>query len=134
MAERKTAAAEKQPLELLEETRASVEQLMSEARAEAQRIVDEARAYAAGMGAPAERREVKPAISEERVKIRLFKDNGKYSQDVFVGVNGVGYQIRRGETVEVPLSVAEVLEQSMTQDEATAMTIEKYAQEYEKTK
>ena len=126
MAERKTEAAEKQPLELLEETRASVEQLMEEARAEAQRIVDEARAYAAGMSAPAERREVKPAISEERVKIRLFKDNGRYSQDVFVG-----YQTPRGETVEVPLSVAEVLEQSMTQDEATAMTIEKYAREYE---
>lgn len=134
MAERKTAAADKQPLELLEETRASVEQMLADARAEAQRIVEEAKACAAGAAAPAVRQEVKPAISEERVKIRLFKDNGKYSQDVFVGVNGVGYQIRRGETVEVPASVAEVLEQSMTQDEATAMTIEKYAQEYEKTK
>ena len=32
--------------------------------------------------------------------------------DVFVGINGKIYQIKRGHSVEVPRSVAEILEQS----------------------
>ena len=57
------------------------------------------------------------------VKIKLFKDNNKYSNDVFVGVNGENYLIQRGKTVEVPDYVAEVLEHSMEQDEKTAELI-----------
>ncbi len=59
------------------------------------------------------------------VPIRLFKDGGKYKDDVFVAVNGRGFQIKRGETVWVPPCVAEVLEQSMAQDDATADLIER---------
>lgn len=55
---------------------------------------------------------------EEKVKIRLFKDNTRYKNDVFVGVNGRSYVIRRGEEVEVPAEVAEVLEHSAAQDQA----------------
>lgn len=55
---------------------------------------------------------------EEKVKIRLFKDNARYKNDVFVGVNGRSYVIRRGEEVEVPVEVAEVLEHSAAQDQA----------------
>lgn len=65
-----------------------------------------------------------PAISEEKVTVKLFKDNGKYAADMFVGVNGVGYQIKRGIPVEVPRCVAEVLAQSEAQDAATALMIE----------
>lgn len=36
---------------------------------------------------------------EEYVPVRLFKDKEKYSDDVFVAVNGEGCLIRRGETV-----------------------------------
>ena len=43
---------------------------------------------------------------------------------MFVRVNGRNYQIRRGEEVEVPLEVAEVLEHSAAQDEITARRIE----------
>ena len=53
-----------------------------------------------------------------KVKIRLFKDNARYQNDVFVGVNGRSYMIRRGEEVEVPPEVAEVLEHSAAQDAA----------------
>ncbi len=56
--------------------------------------------------------------TEQKVKIRLFKDNARYKNDVFVGVNGRSYVIRRGEEVEVPAEVAEVLEHSAAQDEA----------------
>lgn len=77
--------------------------------------------------------EVRPAISQERVRIKLFKDSGKYASDVFVGVNGVGYQIKRGVLVEVPKTVADILEQSMAQDEATSMMIEQAEQAYQDT-
>ncbi|MBQ1271465.1 MAG: hypothetical protein IIW34_08750 [Clostridia bacterium] len=53
---------------------------------------------------------------EEYVPVRLFKDKEKYSDDVFVAVNGEGCLIRRGETVMIKRKFAEVLEQSDRQD------------------
>lgn len=70
------------------------------------------------------------AKPEKRVKMRLFKDSGRYSGDVTVGVNGVFYKIKRGEEVEVPASVAEVLEHSDKQTQYTAAVIEKAQREY----
>ena len=61
---------------------------------------------------------------QQSVKIRLFKDNSRYKGDVFVSVNGRNYLIRRGEEVEVPAEVAEVLDHSETQDEITARRME----------
>jgi hypothetical protein len=55
-------------------------------------------------------------IAEKMVKIRLFKDGGKYKHPVPVGVNGKQYLVQRGVEVEVPESVAEVLNNSMAQD------------------
>lgn len=60
---------------------------------------------------------------KKTVRIHLFKDNGRYKDDVFVGVNGVNYMIQRGVDVEVPPEVAEVLEHSQMQDELTAARI-----------
>ena len=59
----------------------------------------------------------------KNVRIRLFRDNGRYKEDLFVSVNGVNYKIRRGVDVEVPPEVAEVLEHSQLQDERTAARI-----------
>ena len=41
----------------------------------------------------------------ELVTIKLFKDGEKYNDDVFVAVNGNNYQIKRGETVQVPMFI-----------------------------
>ena len=57
------------------------------------------------------------------MKIKLFKDNSRYKEDLFVSVNGVNYKIRRGVEVEVPPEVAAVLEHSQMQDERTAARI-----------
>ena len=57
------------------------------------------------------------------MKIKLFNDNSRYKEDLFVSVNGVNYKIRRGVEVEVPPEVAEVLEHSQMQDERTAARI-----------
>ena len=62
-------------------------------------------------------------MDEEKVRIKLFKDNGRYKGDLFVSVNGVNYKIRRGVDVEVPRAVAEVLEHSQRQDDLTAARI-----------
>lgn len=50
------------------------------------------------------------------VKIKLFQDNGRYKDDVFVGINGRTWLIKRGVEVEVPVEVAEVLENSARAD------------------
>jgi len=62
---------------------------------------------------------------EERVTIRLFKDGGKYKDDVFVAVNGETCVVKRGVPVQIKKKFAEVLERSMKQDEATAALIER---------
>lgn len=56
---------------------------------------------------------------EALVQVHLFMDGDKYKDDVFVAVNGRSYLIKRGETVMVPRSVAQVLEQSEAQRQAT---------------
>ena len=62
-------------------------------------------------------------MAEEKVRIKLFKYNGRYKGDLFVSMNGVNYKIRRGVEVEVPRAVAEVLEHSQRQDDLTAARI-----------
>lgn len=49
------------------------------------------------------------------VPVRLFKDNEKYNDDVFVALNGHRYLIKRGETVMVPKCIKEILDNSEAQ-------------------
>lgn len=59
-----------------------------------------------------------PDLSKEpKRKINLFLDNDKYKDDVFVGINGRTFLIKRGVDVEVPESVAKVLEDSGVQQQ-----------------
>ena len=72
--------------------------------------------------------EEKEVVNEEldpmrKVKIKLFKDNGKYKDDMIVGLNGRIWQIKRGVEVEVPWAVAEIIRESLEQDQATAELI-----------
>lgn len=60
----------------------------------------------------------------EEVEIKLFKDNGKYSQPLFVGVNGETIAIKRGEKVKIKRKFLEVIENSERQDYETALKIE----------
>jgi len=53
----------------------------------------------------------KPA---DRVRIVVHQDASPGAEkDIFVGVNGVGYHIKRGFEVEVPRAVVTVLEESV---------------------
>lgn len=71
--------------------------------------------------AAAEMDEMKePEQKEELVTIQLFSDGGRYKGDLFVSVNGVNYQIKRGVRVQVPPAVAEVIQHSQEQDAQSA--------------
>lgn len=70
----------------------------------------------------AEKKEVKEVVKDdayynENVKIKLFKDSGKYKDDVFVAVNGIGMIVPRGKEVEIPRKYAIALQNSERQDE-----------------
>ena len=67
---------------------------------------------------------VKKENNDEMVSIRLFSDNGRCKGDLFVSVNGVNYQIKRGVTVQVPPEVAEVIQHSEEQDAQSAARME----------
>lgn len=75
---------------------------------------------------------VTPSSTDVKVKIKLFKDNDKYKDDVVVGVNGKLYQIKRGVEVEVPLCVAEIINNSIRQDEETARKIAEAVEKYKR--
>ena len=53
-------------------------------------------------------------------RLRLFKDSGRYKNDVFASVNGRRFLIQRGVEVELPYAVAQVIRASERQDEAAA--------------
>ena len=108
------------------------EEIIAQARAEADKILADAKAAAVAQAeAPAPSPTPAASRDEELVPIRLFKDNERYKDDVFVAVNGERVQIRRGETVRIKRKFAQVLEQSMRQDTATARLMEQKAAEYE---
>lgn len=137
MAAKKEAAANEQQATTQATPAAEAEDIIAKAKAEAAAIVAEAQAKAKETLEAAKEtleaaKETAPAAPKpnDLVPIRLFKDNDKYKDDVFVAVNGRSFQIKRGETVQVPAYVAEVLEQSMAQDNATANLIERESSAY----
>lgn len=97
--------------------------------------MSEAKTKQAAAQAAAEAQAEAPVeAGEELVSVRLFKDNDKYKGDVFVAVNGQSVLIRRGERVVIKKKFAEVLEQSLDQDQRTAGLIERESRAYEEAK
>lgn len=73
---------------------------------------------------------VKDAYLEEYVEVKLFKDNDKYKDDVFVAVNGERCQIKRGYPVKIKRKFALVLEMQERQDFETAEMISRQSAEF----
>lgn len=57
-----------------------------------------------------------PYEEKEFVKIKLFKDEYRYKNDLYVGINGKNWWIRRGKEVTVPKYVADFIEQTMQEE------------------
>lgn len=56
----------------------------------------------------------------EYVEVKLFRDNDKYRDDVYVAINGKNCVIRRGEWTRIRRKFALLLDQSEIQDLRTA--------------
>ena len=67
---------------------------------------------------------------DQKIRVRLFKDNERYKDDVTVVVNGRVWRIQRGVDVDLPVYVWQVLEQSMAQDTKTAVMIQKESDDF----
>lgn len=105
------------------------------AKAEAARLMEEAQKLTNGKMKTAERAaeiEADRIRGEELVDIKLFKDAGKYKDDVFVGCNGETIAIKRGERVQIKRKFAEILDHSEHQDYETSMLIEQKSSEWAK--
>lgn len=61
----------------------------------------------------------------EYISVKLFKDNDRYKDDVYVAVNGQNCIIKRGEWVKIKRKFALVLDSSEIQDMKTAEFIER---------
>lgn len=109
-----------------------IAQMLEEAKAEAAKIVEEARAAAKGEMTEEQKNRLEQvnASGEEYVEVKLFKDNGKYKDPVFVAVNGENCVIQRGERVKIKRKFAEVLDNSDRQDYETAKLIEQKSKEF----
>lgn len=118
----------------LADVKAQIEAMLAQAKEEAAKIVAEAKA-SVDNGMSEERKrflEESLARGEELVEVKLFKDNNKYKDDVFVSVNDETCQIQRGKKVMVKRKFAEVLGQSHQQDLETCELIGQKSSEYVK--
>lgn len=81
-------------------------------------------------------RKTAAAEGEELVSVQLFKDGGKYKDDVYVSVTnrdgGENCLIQRGKVVQVKAKFAKALELSMEQDASTADFITRKSDEFER--
>lgn len=135
MATKKTETVEETKTTTLEEMQAQMAAMLAEAqaaKAEAARMLEEAAKLSAGKINSAERAaeiEADRQRSNELVEVKLFKDTGKYKDDVFVAVNGENCVIKRGERVQIKRKFAEVLDHSEHQDYETSLMIEQKSRE-----
>lgn len=122
----------------LEMIKAQIAKMLEDAKAEADAILDDAKkkAEAIRKNEPVMTAEEKKTDDywNEEVEIQLFKDSGRYSDDVYVAVNGENCLIQRGKPVKVKRKFAEVLRQSMEQDNETADMIRELTSSYEEKK
>ena len=102
--------------------RAEYEQKLAEKEAENARL--------RGVSKKADERAREMAKEYERylneyISVKLFKDNDRYRDDVYVAVNGQNCIIKRGEWVKVKRKFALVLDASEIQDMRTAEFVER---------
>lgn len=119
----------------LEDIKAQIAKMLEDAKAEAEAIVNNAKEQAKTVagGKPVVSEEAKKADDywNEYVDIQLFKDSGKYRDDVFVAVNGETCLIQRGVPVKVKRKFAETLRRSMKQKNETADMIRELTEHYD---
>lgn len=112
-----------------------VKAMLANAREEADRIIANAKATVNGELTEEQKqaRAEREAYLNELVEVKLFKDNNKYKDDVYVSVNGENCVIKRGQRVQIKRKFAMVLDLSDMQDYETSLLIEKKSSEFAKS-
>lgn len=129
MAERKTP--EQVNTADLEAVKKEIAAMLAAAKEEAAQIVADAQGKAGRKGGMSAQELAEHRVQmDELVEVKLFKDNGKYKDDVFVGVNGESIAIKRGERVKIKRKFAELLDNSDKQDYETSLLIERKSGEF----
>ena len=115
----------------LADVKAQVEAMLAQAKAEAEKIISDAKATAKGEMTEEEKlkKAERDAYWNELVPRTLFKDNGKYKDDVLVAVNDEHIKIKRGETVMIKRKFASVLDASDKQNYSADKYIEQKSKE-----
>ena len=119
----------------LEDVAKQVEEMLEKAKAEAEKIVADAKAQVSGELTKEQKKaaEERKAYWNELVEVKLFKDNNKYKDDVFVSINGENCVVKRGQKVKIKRKFAEVLDKSDLQDYETSLLIEEKSKEFAKS-
>ena len=73
-----------------------------------------------------------PYQPKKKVTIRLFKDDYRYKEPLFVGINGRTFMIPRGRDVEVDDYVAAFIAQQKAEEEQISRRVEQDDDEYNK--
>ena len=115
----------------LEELKAQIEAMRTAYEAQIAALRDDKEAELREVSAKSEKfkkflRE-QEAWLNEYVEVRLFKDNEKYKDDVYVAINGKNCVIRRGVWTRIRRKFALLLDQSEIQDLRTAELMEREA-------
>lgn len=97
-------------------------EIIAKAQEEAAQIIANAKSSVKGGLTEKEKKaaEKEKEYANELVEIELFKDSGKYKDDVFVAVNGVGCLVQRGKKIKIKRKYAEAIENSLKQDKKTS--------------
>jgi hypothetical protein len=121
--------------DMAEQYKKQMEEMLANAKAEAEKIVADAKASVGGELTEEQKKadEERKAYWNELVEVKLFKDNNKYKDDVYVSVNGENCVIKRGEKVKIKRKFAAVLDNSDLQDYETSLLIEKKSSEFAKS-
>ena len=122
----------------LEDIQTQMEAMLAEAKKakeEAEKILADAKASVGGEKTEEQKKaeEERKAYWNEEVEVKLFKDNNKYKDDVYVSVNEENVLIKRGERVKIKRKFAKVLDNSDMQDYETSLLIEKKSSEFAKS-
>ena len=121
---------------ILEEAQKEAAKILEGVQKEATKILEEAKAQAEEAKAQAEQSDKEqpkvnePDPNEELVEIELFKDGGKYKDDVIVSVNGETIQIKRGEKVKIKKKFALVLDNARKQNKKAADYMNQLSEEF----
>lgn len=72
-----------------------------------------------------------PYVPKKKVTIELFKDDYRYKEPLFVGINGQTWLIKRGVPVEVDDYVADFIEQQKAEEARIMRRVDQEEREYQ---